>query len=145
MKELVSLGQLFGLCLLFGYVDMVWRAGSPFAALIFARALLSGEMTSLASIIKCIFTIALMFTYRQVPEIGLILFVLFNFFLSREHAYVQNNELVVEFQPYEQEIRKLLMEKDPKLLHKVDSLLRKYKGAELELLNIIKDRYCRDT
>ncbi|RYH22228.1 hypothetical protein EON65_19545 [archaeon] len=51
------------------------------------------------------------------------------------------DDATVKLQPFEKEIRQFLFKADPSKLHKVDSLLSKYKGKESELLRKLKTKY----
>lgn len=53
----------------------------------------------------------------------------------------EEDDTLVKFRPYEEEIRQFLLEKDPSLLSRVDSLLIKYKGKERQLLQKLKAKY----
>jgi hypothetical protein len=46
---------------------------------------------------------------------------------------------MVRLKPYEKEIRHLLLQNEPSLLHKVDDLLEQYKGEENVLLEILRE------
>jgi hypothetical protein len=67
-----------------------------------------------------------------------------SFFFSSGSSRSQRNEIdseIVQFKPYEAEIRQYLLQKDPSLLHRVDGLLLKYEGKEDELMRKLKSKY----
>ncbi len=53
----------------------------------------------------------------------------------------EEDDTIVKFRPYEEDIRQFLLEKDPSLLPRVDSLLIKYSGKERQLFQKLKAKY----
>jgi len=68
--------------------------------------------------------------YRNI--LFLLLLLLFIFTSSDDNT-------IVRLKPYEKEIRHLLLQNEPSLLHKVDDLLEQYKGEENVLLEILRE------
>lgn len=57
----------------------------------------------------------------------------------------ERDDTIVSFRPYEEDIRQFLMERDPNLLPRVDSLLIKYKGKERQLFQKLQAKYSGST
>lgn len=63
--------------------------------------------------------------------------ILISLFLEQR----EEDDTIVKFRPYEEEIRQFLLDTEPALLSRVDSLLVKYKGKEKQLLQKLKAKY----
>lgn len=69
------------------------------------------------------------------------LFVALDALLLVLPASQSEDDTLVQFRPYEEEIRQYLFKADPSVLHKVDTWLDKYRGRETELLRKVKEKY----
>lgn len=97
------------------------------------------------------------FTYLTRPRVIGMVFLLFLIvyfsssqsssllFGNGEEGQEDSGDLEVEFRPYEQEVRQFLRKHDWAMLHKVDSLLRKYEGQEEILMDKLRNKYEKPT
>lgn len=74
---------------------------------------------------------------QEIKLFSFVMLLLISLFLEQR----EEDDTVVEFRPCEEEIRQYLLERDPSLLPRVDSLLIKYKGKERQLLQKLKVKY----
>jgi hypothetical protein len=154
MKYLTSLGAILAHVTLYGYIELKWFVNllSPqfFPTSFFFRQ--CGYLFT--------FLIALYLLYQRKSFLPIILsscgYLLssyhhtklsYAFFFMIEFLYFfgsQPKEIdheIIQFKPYEREIRQYLLKKDPSLLHKVDNLLVKYSGREEELMQKLRSKY----
>lgn len=130
---------LFALVSLFAYGYVESLSGRGYAVAI----LLGGYL-----ILRCrYYVIPLLFASSHVASI---IYVVPNLQLGSFVALLltllflqqrEDDDATVSFRPYETQIRQLLLQKDPSMLHRVDSLLERYRGKEKQLLQQLKGKY----
>lgn len=97
-------------------------------------------------ITSALFLLELVLVYFKMHHLSYICFFIIisrYFYGITIHASEQSDSSddTVEFQPYESEIRKFLMKKDPSKLHLVDAMLKKYDYNGKELLAVLHEEY----
>lgn len=126
---------------LFGYLELKYNSGL-YAAGILAFLLVWKKKIYWGLLIVALEAFAYETDHKKISYICFM--VLMYMYISHPDpvsgADIESSDEVA-FRPYEVEIRKYLMQKDPSLLHKVDDYLTKYQGREDELLGRLKSKY----
>jgi hypothetical protein len=143
---------------LFGYMELKWSLFLPL--LLSSHHFLSrnsGWMISVSLALYLFYQRGTIFPtflslcgvilqFNQQEKLSYLFFFLLEaiFFFSSAKSRQERNEIdseLIQFKPYEAEIRQYLLQKDPSLLHKVDGLLVKYEGKEDELMRKLRSKY----
>lgn len=128
------------LFLLFAYVEILFESGWVVAAGL-ALYLLRRNCILLPILGLIIYAFA---GYLQAKPIYVATFVLLESVLFQSSNH-KEDDTKVSMKPHETEIRSLLYRSNPAKLHKVDNMLVKYQGRELELLTKLQREVDEDT
>mmetsp|Transcript_3018 Transcript_3018/g.5404 ORF Transcript_3018/g.5404 Transcript_3018/m.5404 type:complete len:347 (-) Transcript_3018:163-1203(-) len=151
-----------GLFVLFGYLEKMLALGWAVSALLLLLTLYrSRSIFSRQGLVMVgLFTLQLSLANKSLPILqhlaftedyfqfydkqrlaGAVFLAMVWMFLRTESMW---SDVHVDFSPHESSVRQFLLEHDPSLLYKVDSLLIKYKGREKVLMQKLRKKYLKD-
>lgn len=129
-----------------------------FSVCIYAFAYLEYETKGLGYLVGIYFMLSLERDDRHKGLLLLLSEILCFYFVDRHISYLifsvlviyctfdlgdilNDEEVTVDFKPYESEVRKFLMRNDPSILHLVDDMLLKYNGDGDALMKDLIEQY----
>lgn len=149
-SAILSISAMLFVVLTYGYIEAISGRGYVVAILFGLYLAWSSKyffmplLFTVLQILSAVDGVTLLYNFDHRAEIRLCSFgalLLISLFLEQR----ERDDTVVSFRPYEEDIRQFLMERDPNLLPRVDSLLIKYKGKEKQLFQKLQAKYSGST
>ena len=122
--------------LVFGYIETKWR-GHGIILSVLAFLYMLRHKNTFSSFLVLLLDAYL--RYQGALKISYLLFFIQAIFCVKR--LLEKDEIELHFKPFEKEIRRLLLSKDPAILHEVDGMLVRYKGHESELYDELISKY----
>jgi hypothetical protein len=142
----LSLISSLFLLFLFGYLELTHSSGCIVTSLVGAFVLMFCTDSFLWQlIVTAIVAAQMLSSLLAIKSMKIALFVLLDvlFVFLRKGPVTPTDDTDVVMRPYEAEIRGLLWREDPSILHKVDTMLEKYRGREQVLYDELCQQYSR--
>lgn len=142
----LSLISSLFLLFLFGYLELTHSSGCIVTSFVGAFLLMFCTDSLLWQlIVTAIVAAQMLSSLLAIKSMKIALFVLLDvlFVFLRKSPVTPTDDTDVVMRPYEAEIRGLLWREDPSILHKVDTMLEKYRGREQVLYDELCQQYSR--